>query len=127
MTVVRWQLEEVETDEVVTLELNPNEMASYTFPREFEFAKNDDSRMRAVKARRAPLSWSFGGVVRTQAHHDLLVEWQQKPGKVRVTDHLGRTFEVMMSSLDMRDRRATLANSWRFTYTFNCLLLRRIA
>jgi len=124
--VVRWIFQDLETNETYQVELNPNEMSSYMFSKGFDFAHYGTGRVRGVQSRREPVDLTFGGVVRTKSHHDALIEWQQKPGKVRVTDHLGRTFEMMIRSLDMLDRRPTGTNSWRFRYTFNCLLLRRV-
>lgn len=136
--VVRWRFKDMRTDEIYTVEINPNEMGSYGFSRVIDFAlhSRDDShhsestrqaRVLGVKAPRQPVDWTFGGVVRSETHHDKLIDWQKRPGKVRVTDHLGRTFEVMMKSLDMTDRRPAGDDTWRFRYTFNCLLLRRVA
>jgi len=127
MNVVRWQFRDMRTSEVYTVELNPNEMSNFRFPKELDFALYGGSRMRGSRATRQPQDWTFGGVVRTKTHHDALVDWHTRPGKVRITDHLGRTFEVMLRSLDLTDRRPSGDNTWRFKYTFNCLLLRRVA
>jgi hypothetical protein len=126
MDVVRWRLQDMLTNEVHTVELNPNQMGGYLFPKSYDFAVYGGGRMRGVRAPSTPVEWTFGGVVRTESHHDSLITWERKPGKVRVYDHLGRTFEVMIRSLDMRDRRPSSGSTWRFEYTFNCLLLRRI-
>lgn len=126
MNVVRWKLQSLETGEIYTVEINPNQASSYIFAKSFEFAKHDDARMRGVQASRAPQDWSFGGVVRSKSYHDALIGWERRPGKIRVTDHLGRTFEVMVRSLDLLDRRPSGDDTWRFTYTFNFLMLRRI-
>jgi hypothetical protein len=125
--VVRWVFQDMETNETYRVEINPNEMSGYVFPKSFNFARYGSGRLRGVQGRREPLDLTFGGVVRTKTHHDRLLEWQRKPGKVRVTDHLGRTFEMMIKSVDMIDRRPTGSTTWRFRYTFNCLLLRRVA
>lgn len=136
--VVRWQLKDMRTDEVHTVEINPNEMGSYLHDKAFDFAPyrlhsprssapRRSARVVGVRAPRQPVDWTFGGIVFTKSHHDALMDWYDRPGKVRVTDHLGRTFEVMMRSLEMLDRRQTPSNAWKFKYTFNCLLLRRVA
>lgn len=126
MAVIRWRLQEMETGEAYTVEINPNQMGNYVFPKSFEFALYGGSRVRGIRSAREPMEWTFGGVVRAKTHHDALIHWEKKPGKVRITDHLGRTFEVMIRSLDMKDRRPSGDDTWRFQYTFNCLLLRRI-
>lgn len=127
MDVVRWKLQDMLTNEVHTVELNPNEMGGYLFPKSFEFGVFGGGRVRGMRAPRQPLEWTFGGVVRTETHHDSLINWHDRAGKVQVTDHLGRTFEVMIRSLEMKDRRPAGNDTWRFQYVFNCLLLRRTA
>lgn len=126
MNVVRWRFQDMLTNEVHTVEINPNQMGNFVFPKAFDFGSYAGGRMLGVRQNRQPLDWPFSGVVRTETHHDALIDWQRRPGKVRITDHLGRTFEAMIQSLDLKDRRPTGDNTWRFTYTFNCLLLRRI-
>ena len=129
--VVRWQFRDMRNDDTYTVEINPNTMAGYRFGRDIGFAPyhhdSSYSGVVGVKRPRQPVDWSFGGVVRSKTHHDKLIDWQKRPGKLRITDHLGRTFEVMVRSLQMLDRRPTGDNTWRFEYSFNCLLLRRIA
>lgn len=124
--VIRWQLRDMLTNEKHTVEINPNEMGSYIHDKSFDFAKYKSRRVVGVRAPRQPIEWTFGGIVFRKDHHDSLVDWHDRSGKVRVTDHLGRTFEVMIKSLEMLDRRQTGSNAWRFKYRFNCLLLRRI-
>jgi hypothetical protein len=126
MDVVRWKFQDVLTNEVYTVEINPNQMGGYVLPKRFEFATYGGARVRGVRSPAQPLEWTFGGVVRTETHHDSLIDWQRRSGKVRITDHLGRTFEAMIRSLDMKDRKPAGDDTWRFEYTFNCLLLRRI-
>lgn len=125
--VVRWQLKDMRTNQTHTLEVNPNEAGNYIHGKRFDFAGYKGSRVVGVRAPRDPFDWKFAGVVFSKTHHDALVDWHDRPGKVRVTDHLGRTFEVMMRSLEMIERLPTGGNAWRFKYAFNCLLLRRIS
>ena len=126
--VVRWQFQDLATNQVHIVSLNPNKMSGLTFGRSIEWASGTiDGRPVGLMSSPDPTPFTFGGVVRTQSHHDTLIDWQKRPGKVRVTDHLGRVFEVMIRSLDMTDRTLTANNRWRFAYQFDCLLLRRIA
>jgi hypothetical protein len=127
MNVVRWLLQEVETGDSYTVEFNPNKASSYRGARSFDFTRGVGGRVRSFKSQDGPVPWTWGGVIQSKAHHDALEAWGKKKGKVRVTDHLGRTFEVMMKGARISDRRQTGANAWRFTYEMDCLLLRRIA
>lgn len=126
--VVRWTFQDLSTNEVHTVELNPNQMTGLTFSRQFQsWGRLADGRAVGTMTNREPAQFQFGGVVRQKEHHDSLIDWQKRPGRVRVTDHLGRVFDVMIRSLDLTDRTLTANNRWRFRYQFNCLLLRRVA
>lgn len=129
MSVVRWIFQEVSTGTTHTVEINPNKASSPMLPKTLTFSSRLDSagRIAGVSEKVRPKDWTFEGVIFTQTHHDALIEWAKKPGKVRITDHLGRTFEVMMQKIQVTDRRPTPLNDWRFTYSFACLVLRRIA
>ena len=127
MSVVRWRLEEMATGETYTVEFNPNTATTHRGPRNIEFTPGLDGVPRGIKTPSEPTPWTRGGVVMTKAHHDALERWGKKKGKVRVSDHAGRTFEVMMKGARITDRRQTASNPWRFTYEMDCLILRRVA
>lgn len=126
MNVVRWSFQDMETNDVYVVELNPNTMSGFTFSRSFRWARSG-TRAAGLMDNRQPGNFQFGGVVRSESHHDALIEWQKRGGKVRITDHLGRVFEVMIKSLAMTDRRPAGSDTWRFQYQFDCLFLRRTA
>lgn len=126
METVRWTFEDLETSETWIVPINPNEATSHRPLKELSYGIGHDGRVRTRQRAPQPVEWSFGGVIRTQEHHDLLTEWSKKPGKLRVTDHLGRTFEIMISSIEIEDRTPTPSVPWRLRYTMNALLLRRI-
>lgn len=135
MTVQRWIFEDLEAGETYTHPINPREAGSPFAARTLTFAQTSAwsdvdhglQRTRAFEAPAAPADWSFGGVIRTQEHHDALLAWSKKSNEVRVSDHLGRTFEVIIRSFRPVERRATPATPWRMTYTMQVLVLRRLA
>lgn len=128
--VLRWRLRDVETGDTWTMPINPNQMSSPTRGRNISTVygtRKGPHRLRSFQTPTDAAEWTFGGVIRTEQHYLDLVEWAKKDRKVRITDHLGRTFEVLMEALDAVDRRPTPAAPWRMTYTMKTLLLRRIA
>lgn len=135
MTVLRWVFEDLEAAETYTHPINPREAGSPFPVRSLTFAQgaawmDQDTgiqRTRVFEAPAAPVDWQFGGVIRTQEHHDELLRWSKKSNEVRVSDHLGRTFEVIIKSFRPVERRATPATPWRMTYTMQTLVLRRLA
>ena len=130
MTTQRWVLTEVDTGDTWTMPINPDSMTSPVLERSMTTTYGSNvgtARLRTFVTPSRALDWSWSGVIRTKAHHDALEAWSRKPGKVRVTDHLGRTFEVMLQGFEPTDRKPTPTTPWRLRYTMKTLLLRRIA
>lgn len=139
---VRWRFEDPAGPDEVILPLNPNEMSSPSPGRSVQSAWTsrwvsrgtsgadaDDGfgRPRLIDSGQlSPIEWSFGGVIRNESHYELLLEWTKACRVLRVTDHLGRTFEIIIQKFDPVERRPTPTNEWRANYTMNCLLLKRI-
>lgn len=127
---MRWTLTEVATGATWTMPINPDSMTSPLRQREFTTARGVGGRIKQVRVFQSaaqPVEWEWSGVIRTKAHYDALEEWIKKPGKVRVNDHLGRTFEVMLQTFEPEDRQPTHQTSWRLRYTMKALVLREVA
>lgn len=126
----RWVLTEVSTGATWTMPINPDQMSSPHQDRAINTAfgtRKGHDRLRTFVTPSPAKEWSWGGVIRTKAHYDALEEWAKKPGKVRVTDHLGRTFEVMIQAFQPEDRDPTARVTWRLRYQMSTLLLRRVS
>lgn len=128
----RWTFEDAAAAETWTMPINPNS-ASSPFPaRNISTVAGADpsaglGRTRMFEQPPTLASWQFGGLLRTKAHHDELVRWVKKSGEVLVTDHLGRTFAVLLQSLAVTDQRPRAGNDWRMTYDVTALVLRRVS
>lgn len=126
----RWVFTEVDGGAAYTVPINPDKMSSPFHEREFQHAyggrRNGERPFHTVESSPRPKEWTFEGVIRTQAHHDALELWSRKPGLVRITDHLGRTFEVLLTSFEPTDRRPNARTSWRLRYVMKALVLRQI-
>jgi len=145
--VQRWKIRDPETDEVWVMPRNPNQMTSPHPPKNVTvfamqapardgFLKEDGRTVgrfhnrgmsRVLIQRADPFDWSFAGDIRTEQHYRDLVEWSSKLHLVRVHDHLGRVFEVRMTSLDLDEARPRRDHAWRFTYTVHALVYRQVA
>ena len=133
--IVRWKFHDTETDETVFLPINPNEADGAEIPRNMSWAWGTarklsyayQDRPRGInRPASAPPDWTFSGVIRDEAHHDLLLDWAQRSSILRVTDHFERTFEIIISEFDFTERQPTRDRPWRGTYTMTCLLLKEI-
>lgn len=133
MAVVRWRFTDPETDEVWTVPINPREMSSphpvrnrQTLPAG-PAASNQALSIRTLQEPLVPFEWTFGGVIRTQAHHDDLLAWSRKPNPILIRDHFLRTWRVIPTVFDATDRRPTARVPWRMTYTMHTQMLGRIS
>lgn len=127
MTVIRWILHDPRGPESYTMHINPNQASSPRKVKQLSHGIRLDGAATTFQAPPAPQEWSFGGVIRTKEHHDELLRWSRKKGPLRVTDHLGQTFEIMIRDFETAERRKTALTPWRLTYTMQTLVLRRIA
>lgn len=126
----RWTFHELATGETYTVPINPDAMTSPFGDRQAKTATtthDPNGRIRTFMSATTPVQWEFSGAIRTQAHHEALETWAKKPGLIRVTDHLGRTFEVLFVSYEASDRRPTRSTPWRLRYVMKASLLRRTA
>ena len=127
----RWKFVDPSTGDEWTHPINPRRMTPPPLLRkQMRFASGarvSAARVRAFRAPTSALPWEFSGVIRSQAHHDSLLEWAKKKRLIEVHDHLGRVFEVVITSFEPSDRRPTAHTPWRLTYSMKTLMLRRTA
>jgi len=132
---VRWRFYDLGTDEEVILPLNPNSMTTPTTARTIEWGwgsqGRDGSGVKRLRGISTPVdqagTWQFGGVILTKAHYDLLLAWAGRLALLRVQDHLGRRFKVVIQKFDPVERLPTATKPWRADYQMTCLLLERLA
>lgn len=128
--VRRWVFFDPSNGEQWVFPVNPNKMNSPFPPRNITMAHGTHAgpnRIRAMDmAPSGPASWTFGGVILTRAQHEALTDWASRNRMLRLTDHLGRTFEVVVQNFNPTDRRPTPGRPWRGQYEMTCLALRQV-
>lgn len=129
MSLQRWQLHSPPRALTYVVPINPREMTSPHGARgTVGYSVSPiDLNVRARREHRLPSQWNFGGVIRTQDHHDTLREWCTYPEKVEITDHLQRTFSVRLLAFEPTERRPTPLVPWRFTYMIRALVYGQLA
>lgn len=124
----RWMFTDSSVPETWTHPINPNTMSSPYQTREGDHSAGRHNTVAVfVGAAKAPKEWSFGGVIRTQAHHDQLDRWARKKKVITVSTHQSEVFEVILTSFEPEDRRPTPTVQWRMKYQMKALVLRRVA
>lgn len=114
----RWVFEDTVNPETYTVPINPNEMTSphKTHVTIAAPVSPVDGRIRATRNFPLPREWSFSGVIREQTHHDALLAWVAKPYPIFITDHLERTWYVLLTEFAPVERRTNIKAPDRYTY-----------
>lgn len=131
----RWVLTDPATSETWMMPINPNAMTSPQAGKNLQNSYGIDraydpgsrQRVNTFLAPPSPTQWEWSGVIRSKDHYDAYVHWTQKPSEIHVTDHLGRTWEVLITAFAPEDRVPTQTVPWRLTYSVKALILRRLS
>lgn len=129
MSVVRWMFTDPQLSTSVYVPINPNKMDSPGRPRQMQFSWGSawgQDRMRGIDRSTPAKEWNFGGVLLTESHYNLLLDWTNKLKILHITDHLGRTFEVVIKKFDPVERLPNALRPWRADYTMTCLILKEL-
>lgn len=134
MTTQRWTLVDTEAATQWEFPRNPNKMTSPHGPRNsviFSRAYGTDAGnggiSRVIAFRQQPYEWTFSGDIRTQQHYEDFVAWTANPNRLNLTDHLGRTWQIRIDSVDVTEQRQTARSAWRYEYTVKAIIYGRVA
>lgn len=129
LLTTRWRFYDPELDETWVVPINPDSMSNPLKPKTLSYGRHAGSNARyaTLKQLPRPVEWEFAGVIRTQTHHDTLDDWLGRRRIIQITDHISRTFEVMLTSFEVTERKPTKTNAWRLRYSMKALLLRQLS
>lgn len=129
----RWLFQEISAAGTIVdsynVPINPITMDAFPLERRLQTAwpaKNVQDRMRSFATPQPSPTWSFGGSIRTQAHYDALREWARKDNVVRVTDHMNRSFELILSQFKPDRKAGKRRGDYRMKYQMTAQFLRRL-
>lgn len=122
----RWTLTDPVTSDTWTMPINPDAMTSPHRGRELTHARGNKSglqRARSFMRPPQPVEWQWEGVIRSQEHYDELLLWASKSYPIHVTDHLNRTWLVVIRKFAPTERRPTATVPVRMRYAMETLNL----
>lgn len=119
--MIKWTVDDGVT--TMTFKVNPFDMSTPFPPKNLQVST--PLNLVTMQPATAP-DFSFNGNAYSDEEYDTLVEWHSKGLLLLLNDHLGRTFSVVSSKLDITDRRDTARNNERYTYTWTVLNLGRV-
>lgn len=127
LIVRRWRLQDPVTGDTYTVPRNPNRMSSLVRPNATTPRPRSpiDGQVRVFRAPPKPFPWEFGGVTIDRAHYEALAAWVERPNRVLLTDHVGRTWDVRL--VEFAPTATRNKNLWRHEYTVRALVYGRVA
>lgn len=124
--VVRWQFTDPTgaTPNTYVFEINPVEGGSPALKKNVIFKNTaaPDGKTLIFEGRDDPAVFSFSGTLLTQTHFETLETWFLKRHQIVITDDLGRTFSVYITSFDPKRVRSPHV-PWKHTYVCEAISL----
>lgn len=124
--VVRWVFTDptIATPHTYTFEINPTEGGSPAYKKNVAYKNTaaPNGKTLIYEGRDEPASFTFSGTLLTQAHFIAFQTWFLKRHAIYITDDLGRTFAVYITSFDPKRARSA-QNPWKHTYTCEAISL----
>lgn len=111
---VRWTLTDGAT--TYTFKVNPYEMTSTspTYTKDSSPSPVRGNPM-SMSSKPTPTDWSFTGKAYNQQQYDDLLTWYEIERPLVLTDHLGRSWNVLLYSFGPKDvRRPGTTTKWQY-------------
>lgn len=122
-----WKFFDPITSETFIFPNNPKEMSSPHPQNTVSFASRGvNGRMPGISAPKSPTRWSVTGKSRSEDFLNTLIDLKSRPYPIHITDHLNRTWEVVLLGIGIDELRPSQVHSTRFNYDIQCLVLGRV-
>lgn len=79
-----------------------------------------DGKPVIFQGQRETGTFTFSGLILEEAEYTALAAWFERPGVVRITDDLGRTFDVVIASFTPK---RLPSGDWHHSYTVSALIV----
>lgn len=125
----RWVLHDPVASVSYTFERNPRTGTGspYRVNKTAAMPVARDGIPRATRTLAAPTEWVISGDLRTKTQYDALTNWATVANRVELSDHLGRSFDVLITRFEPEEHRPTARTPWRFTYRLTALVYGELA
>lgn len=112
MSVLRWKLIDPHdtntATKTYTFPMNPRDMTSPLPERNIATQGTTRGRVLLFEGALPAKAWSFSGPILNKAHMEALRHWvYERPGRVYIMDHFGRTIECVLQSFEVTPKRRT--------------------
>jgi hypothetical protein len=128
--VTHWILTEKATSQTWTMPTNPNTMTGLPMTKQLSSAgpaAQPATRLRTFQSSAGAERLEWSGVILDTDHYQNLLTWSAKPGVIVVTDHLQRSFEVLIQAFTPESKAGRRPGNPKRTYKMTTLFLRRVS
>ncbi len=124
MARVAWVFYDPFEDESYSWEVNPNDADSPSYMKNVFYSSSaaPDGKIIMMEGKDEPSRVSFSGVTLTEAQYDEMIRWFNKRNQLELTDDLGRTMSIYITSFAPKRVRST-NYPWRHTYSVEAVVL----
>lgn len=124
--VVKWTFSDLSqaTPTSVTWEINPNEGSLPEYQKNIttQTTSAPGGRVILMEGRDEPRQGSLSGVSITESQHLMFIEWFEKGNQIRMTDDLGREFDIVITGY-APTRRWSATHPYRHDYTLDYIMI----
>lgn len=122
--VVKWTFYDPSEDESYVFGINPNDDGLPGYQKNFSYQNTSapDGKVLMMEGREEPRQGSFSGVSLDEAQHLAFITWYKKRNQIEVTDDLGRTFPIVITSYEPK-RRWTRNHPYKHDYTMSYVVV----
>lgn len=126
---IGWIFEDVVEGTVQVMQVNPNSGASPAFKKNITTSTTTapGNRVLLFEGSDEPQHFDFSGVILTKDHYDFILAAWQKRHLIRLTDDLGRTFDLYIESFTPTRKPTTAQYPWRHDYQATAIIVRTVA
>lgn len=134
-TLARWTLHDTDTGATWVFPINPYQMTSPNPPKKFTLFSRAHAFTgtamvagvsRAIQLRADPYEWQFVGNIRTAEHLATLKTWAAKTNRVQISDHLGRSWRIRITGLEVEEQKPSRLKPYRYGYTAKAVIYDRL-
>lgn len=125
MARIPWVLTDPFSSDSVELEINPTEADSLPLNKTitYQTTSSPDGRTLVFQGRDQAIQMTFTGNVLTEDQYNLFVTWFHKQNQITITDDLGRSYNVIITTWVPHRAKTSLQFPWRHSYTMTVTVI----
>ena len=120
-----WKFEDLVALTEVNREINPAESDAAPIERSilYQSTAAPSGRVLMFEGRVKPRMMTFSGTLLTEDQFNVWKTWTQKQNQIKLTDHLGREYMIVLTSFKPKMNKTSFLYPWKHTFTADCVIV----